>query len=73
MSARFNPMDRRPPPCKCGEAQAARQDETDNPANPRCHLCRVVAVEHPEWSAADVAREGARQWRAITPKQARTA
>jgi hypothetical protein len=60
-----NPMDRRPPPCKCGEAQAARQDEIDNAGNPRCHLCRVVAVDHPEYSPAEVAREGARRWRAI--------
>jgi hypothetical protein len=68
-----NPMDIRPPPCKCGEAAAARQDVKDNPENPRCHLCRIIAVEHPEWSPKQVARAGAARWREITPKQASAA
>lgn len=67
---RFNPMDRRPPPCRCGEAQAARQDEVDNPKNPRCHICRVVAVDHPDWSDEQVARTGAKEWRRITSTEA---
>ena len=58
-------MSRRPGPCKCGEAQAARAEERENPANPRCHICRMIAGDHPEWHDRQVAVAGAARWREI--------
>lgn len=69
----LNPMSITPPRCRCDEAQAARQDVYENFNNPRCHLCRVIAVDHPDWSEAQVAAAGAARWREIRPKQATAA
>jgi len=61
VSRAFNPMDRQPVDCRCG-APAARADEAENPTNPRCHICRKVASEHPAWSPAEVIAAGIRRW-----------
>lgn len=66
--APFDPMAVRPPPCACGEAQAARAELRENPANPMCHICRVIAVEHPDWHPRQIAAAGARRWKLITPE-----
>lgn len=68
-----NPLSITPPWCRCGEAQAARQDVYDHFENPRCHLCRVVAVDHPDYSDDEVAAAGAAWWRRISPAPARAA
>lgn len=61
-------MDRVPPLCRCG-ARAARAEISANPTNPQCHLCRVVAVDHPDWSDDQVAEGGAAWWRDIDARR----
>jgi hypothetical protein len=58
----FNPLDREPPACRCGVAQAARAELHRNPRNPQCHLCRVIAVDHPDWTEDQVAEAGRAWW-----------
>lgn len=64
----INPMEATPPDCPCG-AQAARAEFV----RPRCHLCRVVAIEHPEYSADQVAAAGRQWWLEISLVGLRTA
>lgn len=61
---KLNPLDRTPPPCPCG-APAARADadeaaKQDRPQ--RCHICRAIATEHPDWSGEQVTGAGLRKW-----------
>ena len=54
-------LNRTPVNCACGTS-AARQDEKDRPAAPRCHICRLIAATNPEWTAEQVTEAGARRW-----------
>lgn len=54
---KLNPLDRLPAACPCG-APSARAEIV----KPRCHVCRVIATEHPDWSDDQVTAAGFRKW-----------
>lgn len=63
-------MDFTPPMCRCGESQAARQDVRDNFDNPRCQICRAIAMLRKDWTPERVAAAGRRKWQIIAAKGA---
>lgn len=63
-------MEVTPPWCACGEGRAARQDVKDRFPDPgRCHICRMIAMQHKDWPDDRVAAAGKRLWIMITRKQ----